>query len=323
MTNVLILHTDDGAYREGLLPAFPDVDFWIHPTPPEQRELSPEVLGRLAEADAIISIGRWATPELLARCEHLKWFQCAITGTDHLRPLLADSDVVLTNARGLHGPQMAETVLLHMLAAYRQVPRLVANQASHRWDRFRPKVLETRTAVILGVGSIGEHVARMCKAMGMHTVGISRAVRPVEGFDEIRTREHLHDAAAEADFLIVLLPGEAENLSIVDRSVFSVMKPDAVLINVSRGKVVNEADLIEALRAGQIAWAGLDVFETSPLPPQSPLWSEPKVFITPFVGGQSDLYEQKLVGLIRHNLSAFLAGRPESMQNRLPLGGEP
>jgi phosphoglycerate dehydrogenase-like enzyme len=321
MTGVLILHTDHGPYRNDLLPAFPEVEFWIHPTAPEDRDLPDEVQRRLPEADAIVSIGRWVSPGLLAQCTRLRWFQCAITGTDHLRPLLAATPVLLSNARGIHGPQMAETVVLHMLAAYRQVLRLLANQQSHRWDRFRPKVLETRTAAILGVGSIAEHVAGVCKAFGMRTLGLSRTPRPVPGFDEIRSREALLEVAATADVLIVLLPYTAENHHLVDRNVFAAMKPDAVLVNVSRGNVVNEADLLAALRTGEIGWAGLDVFAQSPLPADSDLWSEPNVFITPFIGGQSDLYEHKFVGIVRDNLTAFLAGRPDRMRNIVPLGG--
>lgn len=325
MTGILILHSDDGAYREQLVQAFPDVEFWIHPTAPEVRDLSPEIIRRLPEADAIISIGRWATPELLDRCTRLKWFQCAITGTDHLLAPLSGRNVTLTNARGIHGPQMAELVLLHMFAAYRQIPRLVENQASHTWDRFRPRVLETRTAVILGVGKIGEHVARTCRALGMKTIGVSRTAREVDGFDAVYQRNWLHEAAALADFLIVLLPYNEENHHAIDRSVFDAMRPSAVLVNVSRGKVVNEADLISALESGAIAWAGLDVFETSPLPATSPLWTMPNVFITPFVGGQSDIYENKLVDIVKRNLAAFLADRHDEMVNIVPLptaGGE-
>src|SRR3984885_1707156 len=195
--HILVIVPDPDAYTTRLAPAFPQGEF------PRVATMDCRVaLDRLADADAILSYGREFDAECLARAKKLKWFQCVITGTDHLAPVLAGSRVILTNARGIHGPQMAEMAILHMLALSRRVPQLVRNQAAHVWERILPRVLDRRTIVIVGVGAIAEHTAKVCKAFGMTTLGISRTPRQLDGFDAIYPREKLREAAAQADFLL-------------------------------------------------------------------------------------------------------------------------
>jgi D-2-hydroxyacid dehydrogenase (NADP+) len=312
--NVLIICPEPEAYTSRLAPDFPQVTFGCVASLE-----CPPALDRMDEADAIIAYGRAFDAECLARAKKLRWFQCVITGTDHLAPVLAGSRVVLTNARGIHGPQMAEMAILHMLALSRQVPQLVRNQAAHVWDRIKPRVLDRRTIAILGVGAIAEHVAKVCQAFGMITLGISRTPRKLAGFDAIYPRERLLEAAAQADFLLALVPYTRENDKIINGAVFDVMKPTACLINIARGGVVDEAALIKALRDRKIAGAGLDVFAQAPLPPAHPLWDMDNVFITPFMGGLSDRYEESIMSIIKPNLQAFLAGREDQMINRVML----
>ncbi len=313
-TNVLIICPDPQAYTSRLAGAFPQVKFSCVAS----LECTP-ALDRMGEADAILSYGRAFDAECLARAKRLKWFQCLITGTDHLAPVLAGSRVILTNARGIHGPQMAEMAILHMLALSRRAPQLVRNQAAHVWDRILPRVLDRRTVVIVGVGAIAEHTAKVCKAFGMTTLGISRTPRRLDGFDAIYPREQLLAAAAQADFLLVLVPYTKENDKIIDAAVFEAMKPTAYLINIARGGVVDEAALVQALRDGKIAGAGLDVFAEAPLPPSHPLWDMDNVFITPFIGGRSDQYEESIMSIIKPNMQSFLAGRDDQMINRVTL----
>jgi len=311
-TNVLIISPNPEPYMEHLPRAFPDVRF----TAVRSLEVTP-ALDLMAEADALFAYGRGFNRECLARARRLKWFQCLITGTDHLTPVLAGSRVLLTNARGIHGPQMSELAVLHMLALSRNVAQSVRNQDRHVWERYKPRVLDRRTAVIVGIGAISEHLAKVCKAFGMTTVGVTRTPRAVAGFDRIYRREKLLEAAAEADFLIVLLPYSADNDKAIDATVLRAMKPTAFLINIARGGVVDEEALLRALDERWIAGAGLDVFVESPLPPSSRFWERKDVFITPFVGGQSDQYEANVMGIIEPNLRAFLAGRHEDMINRV------
>src|ERR1700688_657502 len=241
-TNVLIICPDPQAYTSRLAAEFPQVTFSCVAA----LECTP-ALDRMGEADAILSYGRAFDAQCLARAKKLRWFQCLITGTDHLAPVLAGSRIILTNARGIHGPQMAEMAVLHMLALSRAVPRLVRNQAAHVWERINPRVLDHRTIVILGVGAIAEHTAKVCKALGMRTLGISRTPRRLDGFDAISPREKLLEAAAQADFLLALVPYTKENDKIVNAAVFDAMKPTAYLINIARGGVVDEAALLQAL----------------------------------------------------------------------------
>jgi D-2-hydroxyacid dehydrogenase (NADP+) len=313
-THILIICPDPGAYTSRLAAEFPQVTFSCVAA----LECT-QALDRMGEADAIFAYGRAFDAECLARARKLRWFQCLITGTDHLAPVLAGSRVILTNARGIHGPQMAEMAVLHMLSLSRQVPQLVRNQAAHVWNRIKPSVLDRRTIAILGVGAIAEHIAKVCQAFGMTTLGISRTPRRLADFDAIYPREKLREAAAQADFLLVLVPYSKDNDKIINAAVFEVMKPTAYLINIARGGVVDEAALLQALRDRKIAGAGLDVFEQAPLPPSHPLWDMDNVFITPFIGGLSDRYEEDIMSIIKPNLQSFLAGRDDAMINRVPM----
>jgi phosphoglycerate dehydrogenase-like enzyme len=312
---ILIICPDPAAYTSRLAEFAQQVAFSCFPA----LECLPAI-ELMADADAIFAYGRGFDANCLAHAPRLKWFQCVITGTDHLAPVLKGSRVILTNARGIHGPQMAEMAILHMLALSRRVPQLVRNQAAHVWDRsLCPRVLDRRTLVILGVGAIAEHVAKVCKALGMKIIGVSRTPRELPGFDAIYPREQLLEAAAQADFLLALVPYAKESDRIIDAAVFDAMKPSACLINIARGGVVDEPALIEALKARKIAGAGLDVFAQAPLPKESPLWGMDNVFITPFIGGLSDRYEDEIMSIIKPNLRSFLAGRYDEMINRVPV----
>ncbi len=309
MTKVLIVDNEFEKYKNHLEPIFPNVDFSYVTDGNAAAPLVPET-------EVIISIGRWLTADMAAGAKKLKWMQCNITGTDHLDVSLAGRpDVLLTNGRGIHGPQMTETTLLHMLALYRQARRLTKNQETHNFDRFLPKVLDTRKIAILGLGAIAEHMARMFKALGMTIYGISRTDRLVEGIDKVFSRDNMAEAIADVDFLVVLVPYGADTDKIVNATTFKAMKPSACLINVARGGVVDEEALIKALNNGEIAAAGLDVFEVAPLPDESPLWDMDNVFMTPFTGGRSDMYAEKILTVIEPNLRAYVDGKLDQMIN--------
>src|SRR5258708_33991736 len=239
--NVLIICPEPQAYTSRLAAEFPQVKFSCVAA----LECTP-ALDRMGAADAIIAYGRAFDAECLARAKRLRWFQCVITGTDHLAPVLAGSRVTLTNPRGIHGPQMAEMAILHMMALSRQVPQPVRNQAAHVWDRIKPRVLDGRTIAILGVGAIAEHVAKVCQAFGMRTLGISRTPRQLAGFDAVYPREQLLAAAARADFLLALVPYTKDNDKIINAAGFDVMKPTAPLINIARAGAADATPLVKS-----------------------------------------------------------------------------
>jgi D-2-hydroxyacid dehydrogenase (NADP+) len=307
---VLIVHRQQDDLADALRAACPGADIR---TAPEA-----EAPAALAEAEVLVTIGRWLTAEMVAKAPRLRWVQCTITGTDHLRaPLAARPDILLTNARGIHGPQMTETTLLHLLTLSRGGRRLARQQAARQAERFEPMGLTGRHAVILGVGAIAEHMAPVLKALGMRVTGVTDRPGPLAGFDALVPRAGLAAAAAEADALICLIPLRPDTRHIVDATVLSAMKPEGFVINMARGGIVEEAALIAALRAGRLAGAALDVFETWPLPPDSPLWEIDNLLISPFIGGHSDRYTEMLAPLVARNLRAWLSGEAERIENRI------
>jgi phosphoglycerate dehydrogenase-like enzyme len=246
----------------------------------------------------------------------LRWLQCLATGVDHLlrRPDLSPA-VILTSGRGVHGAPMRETVLYLMQGVSRNVARLVEDNKAHFWERRFYSLLYGRTAVVVGIGVVGIAIGQLLKAFGMRVIGVTRTPRQVEGFDDMLPLAQLNAAAARANFLINVLPATAENALVFDGKLFAAMKPSAYYINAGRGQTTDEAALIEALQQRRIAGAGLDVFQTEPLPPASPLWALPNVFITPHLGGYTSDYENLIMPLIAENLRLYLDGRQSEMQN--------
>jgi phosphoglycerate dehydrogenase-like enzyme len=152
----------------------------------------------------------------------------------------------------------------------------------------------------------------------MHVIGVSRTPRTTAGFDEMIATGRLADAAARADYLINMLPASDENIDIFDAKIFGAMKPSAFYISAGRGQTVDETALLTALRERRIAGAALEVFKTEPLPPDSPFWDLPNVFITPHIGGYVVEYEEFIMPLVVDNMRLFLAGRQSEMQNIVP-----
>ncbi len=203
---------------------------------------------------------------------------------------------------------MRETVVYLMMAVSRDVKSLVEEQKAHVWNRRFYNLFTGKTAAVVGVGVVGTAIAQLLKAFGMHVIGVSRTPRTVEGFDEMMPTDRLREAAGRADFLINVLPANADNALLFDRTVFAAMKPSAYYISAGRGQTVDEPALIAALRDRRIAGAGLDVFQTEPLPANSPFWDLPNVFITPHLGGYTIEYEDLIMPLITDNMRLFLAG---------------
>ncbi|HUY59718.1 MAG TPA: D-2-hydroxyacid dehydrogenase [Solirubrobacteraceae bacterium] len=270
----------------------------------------------LATANVLVTVGRGLTPEVVDRMPALQWMQCLITGVNGaLAALTGRPEVLLTSARGIHGPQMAEAALFHMLCLARDVRRSQQAQRERRWDTWDPYVLDAKTVGIVGIGVVGEHLAGVCKALGMTVLGVSRTARAIDGIDRIFAREDLAAAAAEVDFLVLTVPLSAETERMIDARVLAAMKPTAYLVNLARGGVVDSEALIAALRAGSIAGAGLDAFEEEPLPESSPFWSLENVFVTAHMGGRSDRYVQEVLTIFEPNLSHWLAGEHDQMRN--------
>jgi D-2-hydroxyacid dehydrogenase (NADP+) len=204
-----------------------------------------------------------------------------------------------------------------MLNLARQAPRLWENQKQRRWERWTFTRLAGKTLVIVGVGSIAGALAPRCKALDMKVLGVSGTPRELPGFDRIYPKSQLVEAAAKADFMVILAPLTPENAKLIDSRVFAAMKPSAFFINIARGEVCDEEALIEALRSKRLAGAGLDVFTTIPLPPENPLWGMENVLISPQLAGSSEVNKLLNLPILETNTRCFLEGRWSDMINRV------
>jgi len=238
--------------------------------------------------------------------------------------------VALTTTSGIHAPNMGQYVLAQMLAWANRAPRWLRAQHEGTWpqgrrETFMPDELAGRTLGIIGYGSIGREVARLARVFNMTILVTKRDARHVEdtgyilpGFGDpdgslptrIYPNEALRSVVAQCDYIVVTLPLTARTRHLFDESIFQAMKPSAYVINVGRGGVIDERALIRALQRGWIAGAGLDVFETEPLPDDSPLWTMRNVILTPHVSGMTPHYEERAVDLFVVNLRRYLAGGP-------------
>lgn len=276
----------------------------------------------LAETEIMVTLGPHLGNDaaaMFARMPRLRWIQLISTGTDNVAEHLGGTGVALTNAHGLHGKQMSEAAICAMLTLSRDIPRAIRNQQAQHWDRFHSTLLAGKTVGILGVGAIAESLAPICRALGMRTVGISGSPRAVAGFDDIRPRDPLPAAVADLDYLVLLAPYSAATHHLVGADVFAAMRPTAFVVNLARGGIIDEAALIAALDGGQIAAASLDVFEQEPLPADNPLWSHPKVVVTPHIGGFHDGYPADVAALMADNVRRFLRDGPDNLINRVAL----
>ncbi len=309
MSKVLIVDVHAEMYRDRLQAEFPALECALCHT-------AAEVTGDLSGIEAMIMFGLEVRDAMVAGAPRLKWIQSLGTGVDHfLRCPSLKPDVLITSGRGIHGPQMREQVVYLMMAVSRDAVRQVEDHQHRIWKRRLWSTLHGKTAVVVGTGIVGTAIGDLLQAFGMRTVGVSRTQRKAAGFDEIMPAARLPEAAAKADYLINVLPASDDNLALFDAKVFGAMKGSAYYISAGRGQTVDEGALATALREGHIAGAGFDVFETEPLPPDSPFWGLPNVFITPHVGGYIVEYEDLIMPLVIDNMRAFLAGRPAEMQN--------
>jgi D-2-hydroxyacid dehydrogenase (NADP+) len=311
MTNVLVLETYAEAYRDALRGEFQDLEVQVANTPTDTKV-------DFSKVNVLVAFGIGVTDALFTRMAALKWVQSLATGVDHfLRSKTLPAGVILTSGRGIHGPAMRETVLHLMLSVSHDSNRLVADKNAARWARRPWPLLAGKTAAVIGTGVAGSAIGAALQALGMRVVGISGTPREVDGFDVVLPRQQLARAAAEADYLVNVLPADAANLNLLGREVFAAMKPRAYFINVGRGETVDEAALIDALEQRRIAGAGLDVFASEPLPAASPLWKMPHVFMAPHVGGLFEEYAQMAIPLLVRNMRAFLSGQTDQMINKI------
>lgn len=262
----------------------------------------------LAQAEIVIGWGKGASDTLLRPDSPLRWVQAWSAGVEKL-PLeqLEQRGIILTNASGVHAEPITAVIFGFMLIFTRNLHTAIRNQQERNWHSDgKESELTGKTAVIAGTGAIGSETARIAKAFRMNTIGISRSGKPADGFDQVYTTGRLPEAAGQADFLINTLPLTDETEDLFNAAVFNACKQGAYYINIGRGATTNTEALIAALNSGRLAGAGLDVFETEPLPPEHPLWGMEQVVITPHCAGSTDRYADRVVDIFTANMQAYL-----------------
>lgn len=264
-----------------------------------------------ASADAIV--GNLA-PALIAGADRLRLFQLNSAGADaYLKPGILRDDVILCNATGAYSKTVAEHGLAVTLALQKKLPLYRDGQNAHVWrDCGLVTSIADATVLVVGLGDIGLHYARMVKALGATVIGLKRrpGEKPQE-VDELYTTDRLDDMLPRADVIFSVLPGTPATTHLYTAERFRRMKDSAIFINCGRGSAVETETLLWALQSGQIAAASVDVTEVEPLPPESPLWEQEKLLLTPHVAGEYHLPEtfERIIDIAARNLSLWLEGK--------------
>lgn len=246
----------------------------------------------------------------------LRWFHSFSAGVDSpVFKTLLDRGMILTNSSGASAPSIAQYVLAMMLYRSKPIEAWRDGQRRREWMPLPSSDLTGKTAGIIGTGAIGGEVARLAKAFGMRTVGARRSGKPGRHIDEMVTSRRLRYLLRESDFVVLACPLTKETEGLIGERELRAMKPSATLINVARGRIVDESQLIRALEAGWIGGACLDVFTWEPLPETSPLWTMPNVIVTPHNSGVSPLNMERAMAIFIDNLARIVSGKP--LRNRV------
>jgi phosphoglycerate dehydrogenase-like enzyme len=300
-----------------------------YPSEREREAVAEGLHGAFARAD--VAFGFWGAELSAALADgatggklrlgdvapRLKWIQLTSAGADRLlNSGFIEEGVTVTTASGLHATPIGEFVLASMLMFAKGAPVYMRAQARHEWTRFPPRELYGKTVGIVGFGHIGEEVGRLSKAFGCHVIATKRSAAQRSSSpnaDELLPASELAYLLGESDFVVLSMPLTPQTRGMIGRAQLHAMKATAVLVNIARGRVVDEAALIDALREGRIAGAALDVFEQEPLPPESPFWDMENVIVSPHISGGTEIYNQRVVEIFARNLRRYLAG--EQLEN--------
>jgi phosphoglycerate dehydrogenase-like enzyme len=224
--------------------------------------------------------------------------------------------VVIATSSGVHAGPLAEFALMGILAFARGLPRLQDDRAARRWDHYPVRDVAGRTVLILGIGAIGSRIAQLARAAGMYVIGInSSGKRPEAPVDEYGGADRLAELAPRADVLVITLPETPDTLGMVNAGVLAALPAGAIVVNVGRGRVVDEGALVELLRAGRLAGAALDVTAKEPPDPGSLLWDLPNVILSPHTAALSPQENRRITELFIDNVRRLDSGRP--VRNRI------
>jgi D-2-hydroxyacid dehydrogenase (NADP+) len=271
-----------------------------------------ELIREIPTADVLFS---FVVPdEAIERAKNLKWVHFASAGVEKsLGPELRGSKIKLSCSRGIHANTIAEYVMMQMLAVSKNLRKAYQAQDKGKWQ-FEELVqgrfdLSEKTVAIIGLGSIGLRVAKLARAFDMRVIGTVGKMRNLPNVDMVYSPVKLDQVLKQADFVVLSAPVTEDTFHIIGKRELSLMKPSAYLINIGRGKLIDEKALISGLKEGKIAGAALDVFEIEPLPSNSPLWTMPNVSITPHYSGMAENLWQLVVDRFCENAIRFKEGK--------------
>jgi phosphoglycerate dehydrogenase-like enzyme len=292
-----------GEDRERILRIAPEAALTVV----KKEEVTPEQLGK-----AEIIFG-WPEQEHLRTATNLRWLQLPSAGADSYmdREVYHHQDILLTNSSGVFGLPIAEHVFAMILAYNRNLTEYAWQQKESKWKGIRrTKDFYGSTIGIIGMGDIGTEVAKRAKALGAKVLGVKRTLSAApEYVDRIYTTEALDEVLEQSDYVVLAVPGTKKTTGLITEERLRKMKPDAFLVNIGRGTLVDQEALIRALREGWIGGAGLDVTTPEPLPQDSPLWELSNVIITPHASGSSPSNDIRRMGIFLRNLERYLSGQ--------------
>lgn len=268
----------------------------------------------LAGADLLLTWD-FLTPALAgawSAADRLRWVHTARAGVDNvLIPELVASDVVVTNSRGVFDGSLAEYVLGLVLAFAKDLPGTWERQRRAEWQHRETERVAGTTAVVIGVGPVGREIARLLRAVGVRVHGVGRTARRGDpDFGDVTASADLAALLPDADWVVLVAPLTDATRGMIGAAELAAFRPSARLINVGRGGLVDEAALTDALRAGRLAGAALDVFAREPLPPSSPLWQLPGVLVSPHMSADVHGWRDELAAVFLDNLRRWCAGEP-------------
>lgn len=276
-----------------------------------------ETVGALEEVSILLTMG---LPDgWYDHLDGIGWIQALSAGVDHYdRERLAAHDVVLTNASGVHSVPIAEQVIGYLLMFERNLLRAVHKQHRGVWERHHGGELGDRTLGVVGLGAIGSAVAEHARHFGMEVLAATRTPTTAPDVaDAVYPADRLEELLVRAEYLVLAVPLTDETRGMIDERALRLLPEDAVVVNIARGGVIVEADLVEALQQGRIRGAALDVFEEEPLPSASPLWDLRNVIITPHMAGSTPHYWERCAEIVADNYGPYVEGRVDEMPTRV------
>lgn len=283
--------------------------------------LSPDELGRIEAAFFNLASGPVSTRKVLGsalRAPNLRWLHLGHSGADDPAfQALMDRGVIVTNSAGVNAEPIAQSAIAGLLALNRGLPRWLEAQRRHAWEPDPsslpadqlPRELRGQTMVLFGLGSIGGYIAQFARAFGIHIVGVRRTPAGLEdGVDEWAPPDRLVEVLPRADILALAAPLTAETRGTFDAATLDLLPHGAIVINVSRGELTDEAALADRLASGRLGGAYLDVFSQEPLPPESPFWPLPNVIISPHDSARSAGTQPRVDAIFLEELARWLRG---------------